>query len=55
MFAKPIVVNINELNGKTVYKVIVGVFSSRKDADLLLKDMKKAGIDGFVKDLTSFA
>ena len=54
-FAETIVVNINELNGKTVYKVINGVFANKKDADNLLKDMKKAGIDGFVKDLSSFA
>ena len=50
-----IVVNINELNGKTVYKVIVGAFPNKKDATSLLKDMKAAGVDGFVKNLKSFA
>ena len=54
-FAETIVVNINELNGKTVYKVIVGNFSNRNTANSLLKKMKKAGIDGFIKNLKSFA
>lgn len=54
-FAETIVVNINELNGKTVYKVIVGAFPNKNDATKLQKEMKAAGVDGFVKDLTSFA
>ncbi len=54
-FAETIVVNINELNGKTVYKVIVGAFSNKSDATNLQKKMKAAGIDGFIKDLKSFA
>jgi len=54
-FAETIVVNINELNGKTVYKVIVGAFPNKRDATSLQKDMKAKGIDGFIKDLSSFA
>ncbi len=50
-FQQPIVVNINELNGKTVYKVLVGVFDKSADAGSLQKKMKTAGVDGFVKDL----
>lgn len=50
-FQQPIVVNINELNGKTVYKVLVGVFDKSADAVSLQKKMKAAGVDGFVKDL----
>jgi subtilisin family serine protease len=50
-FQQPIVVNINELNGKTVYKVLVGVFDKSADAGSLQKKMKAAGVDGFVKDL----
>lgn len=50
-FQQPIVVNINELNGKTVYKVLVGAFDKSADAGNLQKKMKTAGVDGFVKDL----
>ena len=54
-FAETIVVNINELNGKTVYKVIVGAYPNKRDATSLQKEMKQAGIDGFIKNLKSFA
>jgi subtilisin family serine protease len=50
-FSEPIVVNINESNGKTVYKVLVGAFDKKTDAAALQKRMKAAGVDGFVKDL----
>ena len=53
-FAETIVVNINELNGKTVYKVIVGAFPNKQDAVSLKKDMKAAGVDGFLKNFKSF-
>lgn len=54
-FAETIVVNINELNGKTVYKVIVGAFPSKSDAVSLRKEMKEKGVDGFLKNLEGFA
>lgn len=54
-FAETIVININELNGKTVYKVIVGAYPSKRDATSLQKEMKAAGINGFIKNLSSFA
>jgi cell division protein FtsN len=54
-FAESIVVNINELNGKTDYKVIVGAYPNINDAKSLHKEMKRAGIDGFVKNLKGFA
>ncbi len=54
-FAETIVININELNGKTVYKVIVGAFPNKRDATSLQKEMKAKGIDGFIKNLNSFA
>ena len=54
-FAETIVININELKGKTVYKVIVGAYPNKKDATSLQKEMKQAGIDGFIKNLKSFA
>jgi subtilisin family serine protease len=54
-FSQPIIVNINELNGKTVYKIVVGVFDKKSDADVLQKKMKTAGVDGFVKNLAELA
>ena len=54
-FKQPIVVNINELAGKTVYKVLVGVFDKSADANSLQKTMKAGGVDGFVKDLKGMA
>jgi subtilisin family serine protease len=54
-FGEAIVVNINELNGKTVYKVLLGAFSNKTDAANLQRKMKAAGVDGFVKDLKDMA
>lgn len=54
-FGENIVVNINELNGKTVYKVIVGAFDKKTDATNLFNKMKAAGVNGFVKDLSELA
>ncbi len=49
-FALPIVVSINELQGQTVYKVVVGAFKNKSDASSLRKQMKEAGVDGFVRN-----
>lgn len=49
-FALPIVVSINELAGKTVYKVVVGAFQNKSDASQLSKRMKDAGVVGFVRN-----
>lgn len=54
-FKQPIIVNINELAGKTVYKVLVGAFANSADAASLQKTMKAGGVDGFVKDLKGMA
>lgn len=54
-FNEKVVVNINELNGKTVYKVILGAFDQKADAANLLIKMKADGTDGFVKDLSELA
>lgn len=54
-FKQPIVVNINQLGGKTVYKVLVGTFDKTSDASNLQKTMKAAGTDGFVKNLKELA
>lgn len=50
-FDTDIVVSINELNGKTVYKVVVGAFSSRSQAQSLQRRMKAAGVNGFIRAL----
>lgn len=50
-FNAPVLVNINELNGRTVYKVVVGAFSAKSDAKTLYKKMQKAGVNGFLRNL----
>jgi len=44
-------VNINELNGKTVYKLILGPFSSKNKAKNMLKSVKSFGENGFIVNL----
>ena len=50
-FNVPVLVNINELNGRTVYKVVVGAFSSKSSARDLHKTMQQAGVNGFLRNL----
>lgn len=50
-FDKNTIVSINELEGKTVYKLIIGSFSTKKSAKAFLKTVKNEGIDGFVVNL----
>jgi hypothetical protein len=52
-FQKPIIVNINELNGKTIYRICVGKFQSWNEANLQRIMMKREGITGFVKNLSN--
>ncbi|MEL6833808.1 MAG: S8 family serine peptidase [Bacteroidota bacterium] len=54
-FNAPVVVSINELNGKTVYKVVVGAFDSQSAARELLKRVKNAGISSFLRNLKDLA
>ncbi len=54
-YGEPVLVNINELEGRTVYKVLVGPFSEKKSASELLKRIKKDGGKGFVRNLADFA
>lgn len=48
-FDEPIIVSINELMGKTVYKIVVGAFSNKNKAVSMQVKMKKAGVNGFVR------
>ncbi len=54
-FGEVVIVNINELNGKTVYKVVVGAFNTQDEASRLQKRMKDAGVGGFAKNLAELA
>lgn len=55
LFDAPIVVSINQLNGKTVYKIVVGAFSDKNDAKTLLNRVKDQGINGFVRAIKDLA
>ncbi|MEO0779393.1 MAG: S8 family serine peptidase [Bacteroidota bacterium] len=50
-FEAPVIVNINELNGRTVYKVVVGAFGGKSDARKLHQRMQAAGVNGFLRNL----
>ncbi|MFK7810023.1 MAG: S8 family serine peptidase [Saprospiraceae bacterium] len=50
-FDAPIIVSINELNGKTVYKIVVGAFSRKTDAVALQVRMKQKNVNGFIRNL----
>ncbi len=54
-FKQPIIVSINELDGQTVYKVVVGDFDDKSDASRLKKVMKEAGVKGFVRNIKDLA
>lgn len=51
LFGEKIIVNINELGGKTVYKMVVGAFSDKAKADQLAQRMKTGGVNGFARQL----
>jgi len=54
-FGEKIIVSINELKGRTVYKVVVGAFDSKSQAQSLQKRMKNDGQDGFLRNLKDLA
>lgn len=45
----PIIVSINELEGRTVYKIVVGAFANKSDASNLLRKMKDSNQNGFIR------
>lgn len=55
LFNDKIIVNINESNGRTVYKIIVGAYANRNDASNLLTRMKARGVNGFLRNLQDLA
>jgi thiol-disulfide isomerase/thioredoxin len=52
-FSQPILVNISTFEGRTVYKIIVGSFDSRREAISFRRMMQKKQFDGVIKDLAS--
>jgi subtilisin family serine protease len=52
-FNQPIIINISEANGKTVYRVCVGAFAASSQATQLQQLMKSKGVNGFIKDLST--
>ncbi|MCB0633518.1 MAG: S8 family serine peptidase [Saprospiraceae bacterium] len=55
-FGQPVIVNINELNGKTVYKVVVGHSDNRTTIGNLLKQVQQGGYPGaFLRNLADLA
>ncbi|MEM6321034.1 MAG: S8 family serine peptidase, partial [Bacteroidota bacterium] len=50
-FDSSVVVNINELDGETVYKVIIGPFSDKTAATTIWRRLKASGRDAFVANL----
>jgi subtilisin family serine protease len=54
-FKRPVFVHINEYQGKTVYRVIVGNFAKAADAQSLMQIMKQNGVSGFIQDLSKLA
>lgn len=55
MFNETVIVSINELNGKTVYKIVLGAFSTRNAAVSLMRRMNDRGIKGFPRNLKDLA
>ncbi|MEM1216932.1 MAG: S8 family serine peptidase [Bacteroidota bacterium] len=54
-FGVPVVVGIDELKGKTAYKVVLGNFSTDGPARQLLSKVKAAGIGAFLRRLSDMA
>lgn len=52
-FSQPVLVNISNFESKTVYKIIVGSFDSRREAISFRRMMQKKQFDGVIKDLSS--
>ena len=53
MFDEPILVHIDKLASKTVFRVMVGEFSTVADGERFTKQVKEKGLDSFVKDLST--
>lgn len=54
-YDETVIVSINELNGRTVYKIILGAFDQKSSASSLLKKMKENNLNGFVRSIKDLA
>ena len=52
-FDQPIIVHIANLKGRTVYKILIGEFSTRNSAINYRDIMKKRGVNGIIKDMST--
>lgn len=52
-FDDPIIVHIAQLNGKSVYKILLGDFATREDANKFKNFLSQKGVAGFIKDLST--
>jgi len=50
-YTKKTVIHIDEHSGSTVYKLILGVFDSRREAAFFRNDLRRDNTDGLIKDL----
>lgn len=50
---RKVIVHIDEMSGKTVYRVAVGTFTSSAAARNFMPQIKAEGFEGFVKDLST--
>lgn len=51
LFNVPVIVSINEVDGRTVYKMVIGAFDDLEDARRLEQAMESKGIKGFLRNL----
>ena len=49
---KKTLIHLDEHNGSTVYKLMLGVFNSKRDASYFRNDLRKDNLDGLIKDLS---
>ncbi|MEM1219099.1 MAG: S8 family serine peptidase [Bacteroidota bacterium] len=54
LFGVPVVVQITESGGRTVYKIVAGSFAAKSEADNLFSRMRSQGYNGFVRNLRDF-
>ena len=45
-------IHLDEMNGARVFKLLLGTFSSKREADYFRGQLRKSGMDGLVKDLS---
>jgi thioredoxin-related protein len=50
---RKVIVHIDEMNGRTVYRVAVGTFTSSTAARSFMPQIKAEGFEGFLKDLST--